>query len=574
MALPFEGDSTRNRGVYDVSMDPDEIRSIRMKERDPDGASASLPVFSQDEQYTESGNGCWAYFVDLCDRFRDALAHSCCACAMSMPSVLLLLLFIIIILGLLTAVPLFFAMAYTGPSAQKSEDYTNIGNAEGGLWPEDTKPVEFNIELMNTSRLLPKDVDACRGFGFVCTANPNIVVGTNQRCDGFADCPDGSDEFGCFECMTAFSCPNHDGNSSQKLCLRGSDLCDGQAHCFDRSDESAFCTPHCQPDQYQCPDEKMCLPKSYLCDGDSHCRSEADEKDCNGTCNNGAKWCSATRACIPKWKLCDGINDCPDGSDEAGCDCKACSGTSKALCKKEGICISRNHVCNGVPDCPGGSDEEDCPGNCAPAKSDDPDFIKCKDGKLYSKMYACGGLVAACDGLCEECNKDLAFDCGDKKCIARRKVCDGRQDCPNNSDEKNCSCGVNTFRCKAKSLFSGVEKCIPISAICDGYRDCFDGEDEKNCLECKGDETFRCVKENTCLPAVAVCNGIEECADGSDEAKCDCDTCQKHPYDMYMCEKGHRCFRKHQVCDPYSRCPNSKVDKLYCAAKQRPFFMF
>uniref|UniRef100_A0A7E4VMH0 Transmembrane protein n=1 Tax=Panagrellus redivivus TaxID=6233 RepID=A0A7E4VMH0_PANRE len=79
-------------------------------------------------------------------------ARACCPQARAMPSVVVLMTHIVM-MCLLTAAPLFFGTVFVEASVDKSEDYTTLA--------------KFNIEP--SSR---KDIDACRGFGFVCTDNP------------------------------------------------------------------------------------------------------------------------------------------------------------------------------------------------------------------------------------------------------------------------------------------------------------------------------------------------------------------------------------------------------------------
>lgn len=46
--------------------------------------------------------------------------------------------------------------------------------------------------------------------------------------------------------------------------------------------------------------------------------------------------------------------------------------------------------------------------------------------------------------------------------------------------------------------------------------------------------------------------------------------CRMHGLPIYMCSNATRCFRRNEVCNPYSQCPNaSKVDKLFCAGRAR-----
>lgn len=115
-------------------------------------------------------------------------------------------------------------------------------------------------------------------------------------------------------------------------------------------------------------------------------------------------------------------------------------------------------------------------------------------------------------------------------------MCDGKQDCADNSDENDCSgapsspapennnkqknefpivlstCRVYEFPCKDG-------RCIDQFGKCDGKVNCADGSDETS--ETCGKEacpyfSFRC-KYGACLSAGVKCNGVQDCADNSDE---------------------------------------------------------
>uniref|UniRef100_H2ZGU0 Uncharacterized protein n=1 Tax=Ciona savignyi TaxID=51511 RepID=H2ZGU0_CIOSA len=113
------------------------------------------------------------------------------------------------------------------------------------------------------------------------------------------------------------------------------------------------------------------------------------------------------------------------------------------------------------------------------------------------------------------------WQCGDGLTyIEMDYLCDGRNDCPDLSDENELHCGTTCeFKCH-----SGDQKCALSYQKCDGYPDCADWSDEADCEleECDG---FRCRDDSTrCITFRDVCDRYSDCADSSDEMNCSIST--------------------------------------------------
>ncbi|XP_066247393.1 very low-density lipoprotein receptor-like isoform X2 [Euwallacea similis] len=153
------------------------------------------------------------------------------------------------------------------------------------------------------------------------------------------------------------------------------------------------------------------------------------------------------------------------------------------------------------------------------------------------------------------------FTCANKKCIPIAFVCDGQNDCQDNSDEKptecpkNVTCAKNEFRC-------GNGKCIPSHWQCDNDIDCSDNSDEDEHL-CQqkvcGPDEFTCRSTpGECVPLTWMCDDNADCSDQSDEKSCN-ETCRA---DEFTCKNG-KCIQRRWVCDSDNDCGDSS-DEAEC----------
>ena len=125
------------------------------------------------------------------------------------------------------------------------------------------------------------------------------------------------------------------------------------------------------------------------------------------------------------------------------------------------------------------------------------------------------------------CTRDYV-KCGDNlRCILAGKLCDGRQDCSDGSDESTQACGPNCEKMRVGGnpeqgfVCRNGQQCIPNYQICNGLANCDDGSDEStatcgaNC-EKLSRGGFACTS-GRCIPARWKCDGGKDSSEGSDE---------------------------------------------------------
>ncbi|ELT90938.1 hypothetical protein CAPTEDRAFT_176051 [Capitella teleta] len=167
--------------------------------------------------------------------------------------------------------------------------------------------------------------------------------------------------------------------------------------------------------------------------------------------------------------------------------------------------------------------------------------------------------LTACYSAC----RDDEFTCGSGSCLPVAFVCDGKNDCGDYSDERNCGL-LFEYQCYPDSFICGDNTCLSGFTRCNAFENCADGSDEESCREFSVSLlTFKCQTDDRCIPLEWRCDNKTDCVDGSDE-HCVCTD------EEFMCENG-LCINEDLFCNGQPNCPLGEDEPEGCACRAGQF---
>ncbi|XP_034474850.1 putative vitellogenin receptor isoform X1 [Drosophila innubila] len=216
------------------------------------------------------------------------------------------------------------------------------------------------------------------------------------------------------------------------------------------------------------------------------------------------------------------------------------------------------------------------------------DQFQCRNGGCILQAKMCDGRSDCTDNSDElECDYKLCrqphwFPCAQPHgaCLAAELMCNGIENCPGGEDEHHCPGRISSFGQRNCSQFEYMcqdHSCIPLDFMCDGKPHCDDNSDElAGCKQSSASCTSghlcangRCLQRKQWL-----CDGVDDCGDNSDERDC-ANLCQPS-LGKFMCRNHVNCLDLSKVCDGTSDCSDGSDEseschsKPDCSAKQCP----